>query len=313
MSRPALSAGHAAEQTAGHAVGHAIAPAQAARLVRIAHEASGITFGPGKIDFLRGRLTPRLEALGCRDFDAYLNRLESAEGETERQHLVEALTTHTTSFFRESRHFDWLRTEGLAALISRGIGVERDLVLWSAACSTGAELWTASMLLASTEVPGGAPLAWQGVGSDISTKILRRASTAIFSEEEVARIPEDLRRRFLLRSRAGGEGGTADSDGVNVRASARARYKIVPELRARCRLLQMNLLALEGAPRFTADVVLLRNVLIYFSQEDQHRVASAVAARLAPGGFLLTGHAEPLRQTVPGLRAVDTAIYTKTG
>lgn len=279
-------------------------PEMARSLMEIARGASGVALGPAKLDFVRGRLAPRLTALGCRDYHSYLRLLSGPDGPVERQHLIEALATHTTSFFRERRHFDWLQEHGLPRLATAGAGLERDLVIWSAACSTGAELWSAAMVVDAFEAEGGRRLRWQGIGSDISERILRHAGNAVFTEDEIEGIPAHLLRRYLMRSRP-----ATCARGAPVPP----RYKIVPELRTRCRLVQLNLLDLDAAPVFDADIVLLRNVLIYFSPDDQRAVVAAVARRIRPGGLLLTGHAEVLRDPVPGLTAVTTAIYAKKG
>ncbi|MEL6198499.1 MAG: CheR family methyltransferase [Pseudomonadota bacterium] len=269
-------------------------------IMDIARDVSGVALNPGRLDFLRGRLSPRLSALGCPDFPSYLRILMAEDGAGERQHLAEALATHTTSFFRERRHYDWLEAEGLPRLIAAGAGREREMVVWSAACSTGAELWSAAMVIHAQSRAEDGGLRWQGIGSDISARVLNRARSAVFSPEEIDGIPEMLRQRYLMRSRTTAPG------------AKQIRYRIVPELRERCRLLHLNLLALDTAPAFEADIVFLRNVLIYFGAADQLAVAAAVARRLRPGGFLLTGHAETLRRLVPGLVPVSTAIYQKT-
>jgi chemotaxis protein methyltransferase CheR len=274
---------------------------QARMLVERASRASGVLSGTDKPDFVRTRLAKRLSALQLNSFDAYVARLAGAEGPEELPHLIEALTTHTTSFFREPGHFDWMRETALPALVAEGRGLRHDLTIWSAAVSTGAELWTAAMTIEEYSRKTGTPLHYRLIGTDISRPILTKAARAIFSEAEIKSIPEELRPRYLLRSKR--------SVGP---AEARA-YRIVPALRNRARIAYANLMDLNRAPAFTTDIAFLRNVLIYFSREDQARVARAVAARVRNGGHVVFAHSETLRDPVPGLTPLGRSIYRKDG
>ncbi|AMY70959.1 CheR family methyltransferase [Frigidibacter mobilis] len=274
-----------------------LSPDIAAALVAIAVEIGGIAVAPTKRDFIQMRVSRRLREIGCDDFESYLASLKGPGGDEEARRLVEALTTHTTSFFREQLHYDWLAAEGLPALVAQGAGRERPLTVWSAACSLGSELWSAGMTLdafAATQ-PGG--LRWALVGTDISRKILRRAANAVFTEDEISGLDEPMRRAWLLRSSAPQRG--------------RILYRIAPELRSRARLAWANLVDLDPRLSLTADVAFLRNVLIYFRPEDQRRAVANVMGRLRPGGYLLTGHSESLAEPPAGLRQVRTSVYQK--
>ena len=274
-----------------------LSPDIAAALVAIAVEIGGIAVAPTKRDFIQMRVSRRLREIGCDDFESYLASLKGPGGDEEARRLVEALTTHTTSFFRERLHYDWLTAEGLPALVAQGAGRERPLTVWSAACSLGSELWSAGMTLdafAATQ-PGG--LRWALVGTDISRKILRRAANAVFTEDEISGLDEPMRRAWLLRSSAPQRG--------------RILYRIAPELRSRARLAWANLVDLDPRLSLTADVAFLRNVLIYFRPEDQRRAVTNVMGRLRPGGYLLTGHSESLAEPPAGLRQVRTSVYQK--
>ncbi|MFQ6540326.1 CheR family methyltransferase, partial [Aphanothece stagnina] len=224
--------------------------AEANLICRMVRQHGGIAIAPGKTAFLQLRVARRLRALGLDDFARYSSLLTGPAGQTELPLLVEALTTHTTGFFRESAQYDWLQTTGLPALIARGAGRERRLLLWSAACSTGAEMWTAAMVVdrLARGMQGG--LRWGVAGSDVSRAILSRAARAIFQEDEIAGLPEEWRRDYLLRSRL---------------CHGRTRlYRIAPDLRRLARLHWANLTVAPPALESDADVAFLRNVLIYF-------------------------------------------------
>lgn len=271
--------------------------AEAALICRLVRLHGGIAVAPDKTAFLQLRVARRLRALGLADFASYGLLLSGPGGAAEMPHLVAALTTHTTSFFREAAQYDWLRDTGLPALIARGAGRERRLLMWSAACSTGAEMWTAAMVLdrMARALPGG--LRWGVAGSDVSRAILARAARAVFDAEEIAGLPEDWRRDYLLRSR--------------VLHGGAPLFRIAPDLRRQARLYWANLTVAPPALEADADVALLRNVLIYFDEGGHAAALASVLSRLRPGGFLLTGHSESLNPVPPGLVQVAPSIYRK--
>lgn len=273
-----------------------LGPETARALVARAERVSGIVVDADKTDFIRLRVGRRLRALGLADFEAYLGRLDGPEGEAELRHLVECLTTHTTSFFREGLQYDWLQREGFDRLLQSQPA--SGFLVWSAAASLGVELWSAGMLLAERNDARQGPRAWELVGTDISRRILARAEAATYAEDEIAGLSPERRQRFLLRSRQ-----SLGRDGKPV-------YRIVPELRRRARFEPANLQELDGLRGFTADLVFLRNVLIYFDERARRRVVDAVIARLRPGGVLLTGHAEAL-PAHPRLETLRPTIYRK--
>ena len=273
-----------------------LTPDLARAIISRAEKVSGICIDAQKLEFVRLRVGRRLTALGLESFEAYHQKLTGDAVGDEVRHLVEALTTHTTSFFRESRQYDWLEREGFDQLLSnRPSG---PFLVWSAAASMGAELWSAGMLLADRNGQGKAPSDWHLVGTDISERILQRATTATYSEEEISGITPQRAERYLMRSRR-----LRDHND-------RPIYRIVPQLRARARFQKANLQDLAGLSAFSADVIFLRNVLIYFDEAGCDRVIKNVVSRLRPGGVLLTGHAEAL-PPYPNLEVIQPNIYRK--
>jgi chemotaxis protein methyltransferase CheR len=277
------------------------APPLSAEMARVLSAAAlrigGVDVAPSKRDFIRMRVHRRLRELACPDFETYAARLDGPEGAEEGRKLVEALTTHTTGFFRERPHYDWLASEGLPELAARGAGRDWPLTIWSAACSLGSEMWSAGMTLDAFAATRTGGLQWALMGTDISRPILVRAARAVFTENEITGLDESMRRAWLLKSRAPGRGGTL--------------FRIAPELRSRARLAWANLVDLDPGLRLAADVAFLRNVLIYFRPEDQRRAVDGVLSRLRPGGYLLTGHSESLASPPPGLRQIRASVYQK--
>lgn len=268
--------------------------AQASTLIETAKRMTGVAISVDKISFLELRVGRRLRDLKCKDFESYIALLRGPGGENEARYLAEALTTHTTSFFREKIHYDWLESDGLPSLLDNGAGRDHKLTIWSAACSLGSEMWTAAIVLDqyAKKLPGG--LSWEVAGTDVSRQILRQAATAVFTEDQISGLPEHLRREYLMRSHG-----------------LPRLYRIVPELRSRAKFSWANLVDPSRQVSITADVVFLRNVLIYFQPDDQMRAVKGVVSRLRTGGYLLTGHSESLSDLPDNLRPVSASIYQK--
>lgn len=267
----------------------------ASEIVTTLKDYCGLAISPEKIPFIELRVSRRLRALGLSCYGDYVGRLRGSEGEQERQYLAESLVTHTTGFMRENGHFDWLAKTGLPSLAETGVGRTGDLVIWSAACSIGSELWTAGFVCDRASRGSLGRLRWRLVGSDLSRQALRRAASATYSEDEISGLPEDFRRDYLLRSRDAG----------------RKLFRVIPDIRRRASFRQVNLLRPGSAGDIEADIIFLRNVLIYFAPPEQDRVIKSLSDRLRSGGYLLTGHSESLFAPPDGMIPVLPSIYRK--
>src|SRR5208337_2405808 len=185
------------------------------RLRGLIYTESGINLGLDKKATLEMRLRRRLQSLNVPSFVEYCDWVFAAEGkENELVHLIDAVTTNKTDFFREAGHFNYLVSNALPDLAARH-GADRTSLLWSAGCSTGEEPYTLAMVL-SEHVQRCPGLRFRVLATDISTAALAKARVGIFRSELVRPIPRDLRRKYFMRSR------DTDSDLV----------RVVPELRA---------------------------------------------------------------------------------
>lgn len=265
-----------------------------ARLAAIADREAGIELGADKADFLLARLSRIVEAEGATSFSAYCDLLESGGCTSRMCIFIEAITTHTTSFFRERGHFDWLRSDGFSVLWNDGAGKTRDLVIWSAACSTGQELYSSIICAQQAAIKDFSEMRYRGVGTDISSKVVAQAQAGVYLKSDIMGIPPEIRRDCLLSSKSG--------DG---------RYRIAPDVRRRTEWRVGNLTKIASLNNIQADVAFLRNVLIYFDEDTQISVARNVLSRLRPGGFLLTGHSETAHARALNLTVIKPTIYRK--
>ena len=268
---------------------------QTTRLAALARRFAGLNLKPEKIDFFTQRLGAEQRRAGFEDFGQYAHWIEHTADADGRRRFVEALTTHTTQFFREPAHFEWLHRTGWSALTETGAGITRPLTIWSAAASAGQELYSALMSVQDWSARERRALRISGVGTDISTQILKTAERGVYDGEAIASMAVDQRKRHLLRARDGSD-----------------RFRIAPEIRRLSHWQHANLTDLGSAGPAHCSIIFIRNVLIYFDRDTQARVIQALVNRLEPGGILLTGHSEALSSLPDGLSQVTSATYRKT-
>jgi chemotaxis protein methyltransferase CheR len=267
------------------------------RLAAFIQDYSGIKMPPSKLTMLEGRLRKRVRETGAKGLADYCDMLFERDGlHSEAIHLIDAVTTNKTDFFREPEHFRTLVRDALPAMLADRYGHDQTLVkLWSAACSTGAEPYTMAMAIA--EWRGQRPgLHVDILATDLSTDVLDVARRAVYPESMVAVVPPELRRRYLLRSRD----------------SSRSLVRVVPELRAWVRFARMNLMDQDYAADRDMDAIFCRNVLIYFDKPTQSAVLGRLCRHLRPGGFLFVGHSESLSGLDLPLVSVANTVFRRT-
>jgi len=246
---------------------------------------AGISMSSAKKPLVTSRLLQRLAHHRLRSFSEYY-RLISHGGSSETQIALDLLTTNETYFFREPKHFEFLRERVLPAC-RRGVRYR----VWSAACSSGEEPWSIAMTFAEA-LPEGE---WEIVASDLSTRVLERARDAQYAMERATHLPPPLLKKYCLR-------------GVEHQAGT---FRIERSLRQHVQFMQVNLV--QPLPDVgTFDLIFLRNVMIYFDVETKARVVRRLCEKLRPGGYFFCGHAETLHGVDAPLSAVQPAIYQRT-
>jgi chemotaxis protein methyltransferase CheR len=262
-----------------------ITDAELAQFQRFIFDEAGISLSAAKKALVMGRLGKRLTHHHLESFGDYFRLLESGQHPDEVQTAVDLLTTNETYFFREIKHFDFLREQALAAR-QRGQAFR----VWSAASSSGEEAYSISMVLAETM--GSTP--WEVVVTDISTRMVQDARRALYPMERARHVPEDFLRKYCRK-------------GIEQYAG---KLLIDRSLRNRVRFVHANLNApLPEIGRF--DFIFLRNVMIYFNNETKQQVVNRVASLLKPDGYFLVGHSESLNDVTQAVRSVAPAIYRK--
>lgn len=243
--------------------------AQFAQLTRIVHEESGICLPETKRGLLAARISRRLRILKMDDFSAYCGLLSSAQGMDERRNLLMAITTNVTAFFREAHHFDFLSREILPNLIAHAKRGGR-VRIWSAACSSGEEAYSIAMTVLDV-FPDAARHDFLILASDIDPQMINRARTGCYTEHDVRGIERAKRDQYFSRS--------GDS------------FEVRDHLRKILRFAELNLHA-EWPFRGQFDVILCRNVVIYFDSPLRQKLWSKFAGYLNQNGYLMIGHSE---------------------
>jgi chemotaxis protein methyltransferase CheR len=240
---------------------------------------------PAKKALVAGRLFKRLKHYDLDSYGDYFNLIMSDQYGDELQIALDLLTTNETYFFREPKHFDFLRQHVLPMATPGKI-----FRLWSAASSSGEEPYSLAMTLA--EGLGTTP--WEIIGSDISSQMLAKARTGHYAMERANTLPQPLLVKYCLK-------GTGSQQGT---------FLIDRALRSRVDFISVNLN--EVLPELGEfDVIFLRNVMIYFDQETKRKVVARLLPRLKPGGYLIVSHSESLNGVCDTLKLVMPSIYRK--
>jgi len=251
---------------------------------QLIHARLGIFLPDQKKALLSNRLWKRLQACEVRDFAEYYRYIQSPQGGMELNTALELITTNETYFFREQKHFDFLCDDILPGLKSKG---QRLFRVWSAAASTGEEPYSIAMVLADR-----CPVSWELLSSDVNAKVIEKARLGIYPELRIRYIPQNYLHRFCRK----GIGPQAGNIRVN------------QELRQAVDFFTLNLH--EDFPDMGKfDLIFLRNVLIYFENDNKVKILERIAKCLAPDGLLFVGHSESLHGLTPYFAPIRPAIY----
>jgi chemotaxis protein methyltransferase CheR len=253
------------------------------RFQKLIFKIAGISMSDSKKVLLVGRLGKRLKHFGLQNFSEYYQIVTSGDNE-ELQVMVDLLTTNETYFFREESHFDFL----VNSVVKRN-PVCSSFDVWSAASSTGEEVYTISFLLADAL---GLDASWSVTGSDISTAALATAERGLYWLDRTRGLPPSYLHKYCLK-------GVGSQDG---------KFMIAPEIRKHTKFMQINLnRTLPALGKF--HVIFLRNVMIYFNADTKRQVVSRLVQQLHPGGYFIVGHSESLNGLTDVLRSVKPTIY----
>jgi chemotaxis protein methyltransferase CheR len=274
----------------------AMSPKEFDRLSEFIVEHCGIKMPPAKKIMLESRLQKRLRSLGMVSFREYCEFLfESPEGNGELVHMIDAVTTNKTDFFREPVHFQFLTETALPEFLAESaVGNRKKFIVWSAGCSSGEEPYTLAIVL--NEYASQHPDFQHSIlATDISTRVLEKARAGIYDQHLVEGVPYSLKQKYFLRSK--------DREKKLVR--------VVPELRSCVSFQRVNLMDEHLIIPEKVDVIFCRNVIIYFERATQCELLSRLCRSLKTGGYLFLGHSETVHGFDLPLARIASTIYRK--
>jgi chemotaxis protein methyltransferase CheR len=260
---------------------------------RLARTHAGIAIADFKRNMVRRRVSKRLNALGISDLEEYCDLLTGPQGEKEIQPLINALTTNKTEFFRESHHFEHMRSVALPKFLERcKSSGSRRIRIWSAGCSSGEEPYSIAMTLCDC-LADIAQWDIKVLATDIDTEILSRARNGLYKLEDIESLPTQLRAKYVTRQDSNSE-----------------HYSIAPCVRNLIVYKRLNLH--EPWPmKGPFDIIFCRNVVIYFDKPTQRSLYDRFANIIASDGYLYCGHSESLFGLSVRFEPSGKSIYEK--
>ena len=256
------------------------------------YRSAGIRIPPTKRVMVSNRVRRRLRETNMASFSAYYAFLNSPGGAAEMPKFLDEITTNETYFDRDVHHFDWfgstfLHEIGDAARLKRR---PKSLRVWSAASSTGEELYSIALRIARVRAQFSG---WNItlLGTDLSNNVLAAAKAGSYDERALRLVPSDQRQKWFDPDPAGG------------------RWIIKEEIRSMAVWKRHNLMTPLREPLF--DCVFIKNVLIYFDAESKRAVVRHLMSALAPGGYLVVGPTEGIMSMLDGLEKIKPWLYRR--
>lgn len=258
------------------------------------HDNYGINLNASKRILLESRLQKRLRAAGLDNFKDYVKQVVSGKNHEELVTMINVVSTNKTDFFREKSHFDYLTNVLLPKMAATNN--KNELKIWSAASSSGEEVYTIAMVIEEFKRTSNFHINYSIDGTDISTDVLMQGVKGIYTLNDVATMPTDLKQRYFLKSK----------DFRN------PKVKVIKKLRERANFYRFNLMSENYPSKGNYDIIFCRNVLIYFDRKTQFDVIKKLCGSLKTNGNLFLGHSESIIGLDLPLSQVMHTGYVKT-
>lgn len=264
-------------------------------LVRIIYDKTRIQMSEHKRALVTSRISKRIRALNMSSFKEYIDYLKGAPDE-EVTNFINAVTTNKTDFFRENKHFEYMKTTFLPNWEkSYKEGKVNNLRIWSAACSTGEEPYTIAMTLHDYFGERFNHYDIKILASDIDTNVLSHACAGIYKEETVETIQTNTLKKYFLK-------GTGNNAGL---------YKVKNILQKCISFRQLNFKDEDFDIHTEFDLIFCRNVIIYFDKEFQKELFNKFYRYMKEDSYVFIGHSETLFGISDLFKYISSNIYKK--
>ena len=258
------------------------------------HSRLGIHLTEQKRGLLVNRLNKHLQQAGFENFQQYAQSVKNDPSGQTLQHLADLISTNHTFFFRESKHFDFMHTTALPAILAQLKAQDsQDLRIWCAAASTGEEPY--SLMMTLMEHLGITYQAWDAglLATDISQEALMVAEQGVYSEEQIKPVPAPLRKRYFKKNKEGG-------------------WEVRSTLKEEITFRRLNLIQPQFPFKKPFHMIFCRNVMIYFDQPTIENLVKHLYQWTARGGYLFVGFSESLGRIENNpFQYLQPAIYQK--
>ena len=256
----------------------------------IVHKESGIRLTELKKSLVQSRLMKRLRELQLRNYHDYCRFLTN-NYDNEIINLINCITTNKTDFFRESKHFDFMKGVVLPEFEHSG---RKRLRIWSAGCSTGAEPYSIAMTVLDYYMRKSMPDI-KILATDIDTQVLMKGEEGVYSINEIEGVDVDVLKRYFMR-------GTGTHNGS---------FKIKDFVKKIVYFGRLNLLEDTYPMKGRFNIIFCRNVVIYFDAESRERLFEKFHTHIHDDGYLILGHSETLAGLTNRFRFIGNTVYRK--
>lgn len=255
--------------------------------IKVIHDLTGITIATNRNSMIEGRLRKRVTGLQLQSYESYLKLVK--EDRSEQVFFIDLVTTNETYFFRTPRIWEYIENKFLPNWLATH--PKQVFLVWSAASSSGEEAHTLGIVCQAFKEKNPTFL-YQIFGSDISNEMVRLCQSGHYSGRSIESFRTTKPEYF----------------GKYMRKIDDESYQVIPEIKSRLRFQQHNLFrAFQSKDRF--DLILIRNVLIYFKSDDQEKVISLIEPRLSEGGLMIIGESESLTHIKTSFKSVEPLVY----
>ena len=259
----------------------------------LVYSVSGIVLNASKKELVKARLSKRLTKVKIETFGEYYDFVTKHDKNgDELVQLIDSISTNKTDFYRESRHFDFLNSPLLPALVEeKRKSKNRTIRIWCAASSSGEEPYSLAITVLDHIKPNEG---WnlKILATDISTKVLQKAINGVYTKEVLGCVPKAVITTHFSK---------APND----------CYKVKDHLKNLITYRRFNLMTPKFPFKYPFDFIFCRNVMIYFDSKTQEELISKFYNCLPKGGYLFIGHSETLTRKTHGFKYIEPAIYRK--
>lgn len=265
-------------------------------LIAIVYEETRIKMSEHKRALIASRIGKRLRSLKIDTYTDYVNYLKSPDGKQEIVEFTNAVTTNKTDFFRENKHFEYMKTTFLPNWEeSVRKGENKNLRIWSAGCSSGEEPYTIMMTLFDYFGKNISQYDIKVLATDLDTSVIAHAMEGIYKEDVINDIPQTTLKKYFMK-------GVGENQG---------KYKVRDELKKYLSFKQINFKNTDYDIRTQFDIIFCRNVIIYFDKDFQKELFEKFYKYMKNDSYIFIGHSETLFGVSEKFKYVISNIYKR--